>query len=486
MENKKSSIFKKLFDSGSGLHKTLTYGVAAVLLVVCAFLASAAEEPDPAWGTFILVFLFYYAVISRRILETIILGCAMGTVLYYTPAAFFDGMVELMYAVFMSEDYAWLVLNCAMLNIFVWLLHRSGSIAPFSGLIRKFAKDAKRLNFVTWLMQFPLFFDDYMHITVLGNVMAPIYDEKGVPREEGGFIIQTTAEPLRVLFPFTGWTAFMAGIFMIDGFAEDYSDGMMAFIKTVPFSFYAWVALIGSLLFALGKFPKLGGLKNPDPSQYREAELTAEAGTQKPGTLLDFFLPIIVLVGFTIYYEFDLVPALVIVLPLTYVYYMFRGFIRTEDVEDSLVDGTKEFVYLYILILFTYILSAILEEIGYTEYLVEVAQQFADPKLLPFALFVIFSISEAAMSLNWGLLMIAFPIIIPLAVAIGANPYLCAAAMISAGAFGNNFCYICDFTTLTSSSIGLPAAYQARNCLNYSLIFAGITAVLYLICGFVV
>ena len=89
------------------------------------------------------------------------------------------------------------------------------------------------------------------------------------------------------------------------------------------------------------------------------------------------------------------------------------------------------------------------------------------------------------MSLNWGLLMIAFPIIIPLAQAIGANPYLCAAAMISAGAFGNNFCYICDFTSLTSTSTGLPSGYQARNCLNYSLIFAGVTAVLYLVCGFV-
>ena len=481
-----NTFLKKMFDQDSRMHKVLTYGVAGVLLVLCAFLSSAAEEPNPAWGTIILVFLFYYAIVSRRILETIILGTAMGVVLTYTAGGFFDGMIELMYDNFMSEDFAWLVLNCAMLNIFVWLLHRSGAIGSFSSLIRKFAKDSKRLNLVTWLMQFPLFFDDYMHITVLGNVMAPIYDEKKVPREEAGFIIQTTAEPIRVLFPFTGWTAFMAGILTIEGFAEEYSDGVTAFIKTVPFSFYAWVALIGSLLFALGKLPKLGGLKNPDPSLYGEIEVTAEANENgKQGTLLDFFLPIIILVALTIYYEFDLVPALVIVLPLTYIYYMARGFIKTKDVEDSLVEGTKEFVYLYILILFTYMLGGILDEIGYTEYLVEVAQQFANPNLLPFALFVIFSISEAAMSLNWGLLMIAFPIIIPLAQAIGANPYLCAAAMISAGAFGNNFCYICDFTSLTSTSTGLPSGYQARNCLNYSLIFAGVTAVLYLVCGFV-
>ena len=90
------------------------------------------------------------------------------------------------------------------------------------------------------------------------------------------------------------------------------------------------------------------------------------------------------------------------------------------------------------------------------------------------------------MSLNWSLLLVAFPVIIPLALEIGANPYMCAAAMISAGAFGNNFCPVCDFTSLTATSTGLPSGYQARNCLPYSLIFAGVTAVLYLIFGFIV
>ena len=108
----------------------------------------------------------------------------------------------------------------------------------------------------------------------------------------------------------------------------------------------------------------------------------------------------------------------------------------------------------------------------------------ADPRLLPLALFVIFSCSEAAMSLNWILLLLAFPVILPMAVRIGANPYLCAAALISAGAFGNNFCYICDFSTLTASVTGLPTAYHASNCAPYSLMFAAVSAVLYLVAGF--
>lgn len=488
--DQKKGVWSTIMDQESLIHKLLTYGVAVAMLVVCMIIAKNSAEIAPALGTVILVFLLYYAFMSRRILETLIFGAVMGIVLLYGAggvAGLVDGTQEMFYGVMETDDYVWLLLNCAMLNIVVCLLGKCGATQAFANIIRKHAKDAKHLNLWTWLMQFPMFFDDYMHIMVLGGVMAPIYDREKVPREEGAFIIQTTAEPIRALFPFTGWTAFMAGIFIIDGFVDDYGGGLKAFIHTVPFSFYCWVAIIGSLLLALGVLPKLGVMKHPDPSVYTELEGLAENDNdgKRRGNLFDFFAPIVAIVVLSYFYDWDLVPALIIVLPVQIFYYMLRGIINTADVEECIVEGTKELVYLYILILFSYILGSVLEEIAYTEYLVDIAGGFSVPGLLPFLLFVIFCCSEAAMSLNWSLLLVAFPVIIPLALKIGANPYMCAAALISAGAFGNNFCPVCDFTSLTATSMGLPSGYQSRNCLPYSLIFAGITAVLYLICGFI-
>ncbi|WP_225969141.1 hypothetical protein, partial [Treponema pedis] len=75
--------------------------------------------------------------------------------------------------------------------------------------------------------------------------------------------------------------------------------------------------------------------------------------------------------------------------------------------------------------------------------------RFVSPNLLPFIVFTVFCLSEWIMSLNWSLLLIAFPIILPAAISVGANPYLTGAAMISAGCFGCNMCYICDYTMLT-------------------------------------
>lgn len=113
-----------------------------------------------------------------------------------------------------TDDYIWLLLNCAMLNIVVCLLGKCGATQAFANIIRKHAKDAKHLNLWTWLMQFPMFFDDYMHIMVLGGVMAPIYDREKVPREEVAFIIQTTAEPSVRCSPLPAglplWPAFLS------------------------------------------------------------------------------------------------------------------------------------------------------------------------------------------------------------------------------------------------------------------------------------
>ena len=73
----------------------------------------------------------------------------------------------------------------------------------------------------------------------------------------------------------------------------------------------------------------------------------------------------------------------------------------------------------------------------------------------------------------------------PVAAAIGTNPYLVGAAIISAGCFGCNMCYICDYTMLTSSVFGLKPGYHASTCVAYSVIFAVISAGMYLMAGFI-
>ena len=476
----KSSFLKTLMDHDSLLHKLATYGVFIVVLIIAILQGGGAS---PAWGWLVIAFLFYYAVISQRILETLILGGVIATALSY-GTGFIGGIIDNYYMNMESEDFVWAILLCGLMNIVVVLLRRTGAMDSFGSIVEKHTKTKKGVNIWTWLMQFPIFFDDYMHMTIGGKVMAPIYDKMDVPREEGAWINHTLAEPLRIVFPITSWTAFMAGLYVSGGI----EDGFGAFVQSIPFQFYAWISLIGTLLFALGVLPKLGGLKHPDKSLYLPLENEEDAAVpadRKKGTLIDFFIPIVLMIVLAYFFEWDLVPAMFIVLPVVYAYFMIRGIISSDDIEGTLVEGMADFMYIFILFACSYVLGGALTDLGYIDYLVEMAQQSLNPAMLPVILFVIFCISEGAMSLNWSLLLIAFPVIIPLAQGVGANVPLTAAAVISAGCFGCNWCYICDYTTMTAMAFGLPPAHHAKTCIAYSLVFAVITAILYAVFGFV-
>lgn len=482
-ETRKTGFFALIRDHNTILHKVMTYGVAIALIALCVFLTPGGDALNPAWGWLIIAFLFYYALVSQRILETLIFGCAIGVALYYGKD-FLNGISETTFSTMELESFVSIVLLCGLLNVFTKLLSRAGSMKSFGKVIMKHAKTDKQLRFCSWLLQFPLFFDDYMTITVGGSILAPIYDERKVPREEGAFIVHTLAEPLRVLLPITSWTAFMAGLFESGGLIDANGSGFLAFCKSIPFSFYAWVSLIGCLLFALGIIPKIGPMKHPKPEEYMPLDEEEEDDGKKHGTLIDFFLPIVGMIAAAKLFNWDMVPALLVVIPCVFAYYMIRGIITTKDVEGCLIDGFGDFMYLDILFVASYALGGVLETTGYINYLVSVAQNTVSPALLPVMLFVVFCCSEAAMSLNWSLLLIAFPVVIPLAQGIGANVYLTAAAVISAGCFGCHLCYVCDYTSMTGKVCGLDPARHASTCVPYALMFAAVTAVLYLACGF--
>jgi Na+/H+ antiporter NhaC len=476
-------------DQDSILHKLMTYGVTILTLLLCVFL-SPGKTISPVWGWMVIVFLLYYALVSKRILETLIFGSAICVALYY-GTGFLNGFSKVLMGQMKTDDFVWMVLLCGLLNVFNKLLSRAGSMNAFGSIIEKHAKNEKQLNLFAWLLQFPLFFDDYMTIAVGGSILAPIYDKKKTPREEGAFIVHSLAEPLRTLLPITSWTAFMSGLFESGGLKDSSGSGFGAFVRTIPFNFYAWVSLIGTLLFAIGIIPKIGLMKHPDSSVYMPLDENEEGAggdtkAAKRGNLVDFFLPIAGMIAAAAYFGWDLVPALFVVLPCVFAYYMLRGIITTKDIEGCLVDGLKEFMYLDVLFVTSYALGSMLDKIGYISYLVNATKNAVNPALLPVMLFVIFCVSEAAMSLNWNLLLIAFPVVIPLAQGIGANVYLTAAAVIAAGCFGCHLCYVCDYTSMTASVSGLPSAYHASTCVPYALIFAAVTAVLFLTFGFIV
>lgn len=484
----RDGFFKAVFDSDTTLHKLASYGVATLCVIWAVFMSSGKEALDPSVGTVIIAFILYYTILTKRVLETLLWATVLGMAIVH-GTGFIQGFQEGLLATMANGDFAWIVLMCCFLNVFNQLLSKTGSLRAFSGLVKARVTKPQHLNIATWLMQFPLFFDDYMTVTVGGSIMAPMYDRMKVPREEGAYLIHTLAEPLRVLFPLTSWAAFMGGLFAAAGYAGESGRGMGAFIASIPFNFYAIVSIIGTALFAWGRLPKWGAMRHPKPEEYETLEeegAEEEDSTKKAGNLYDFFLPIVGMLVVAYFFDFNIVPAMPIVLVLTAAYYLVRGIISSNDIEECLVNGFSNFMALIILFCVTYMLNDVLAEMGYVDYLAGTVQSLVNPHFLPVIVFVVFCLSECIMSLNWGLLLIAFPMLLPVATAIGANPILTGAAIISAGCFGCNMCFICDYTMLTSSVFGIKPGQHASTCVPYSIAFAVVSALCFLVAGFIV
>ena len=113
-------------------------------------------------------------------------------------------------------------------------------------------------------------------------------------------------------------------------------------------------------------------------------------------------------------------------------------------------------MFLFVLVALSFSFTATITEMGFADYIVDNTKDIMLPSLMPFILFVVFGITEFMTGTNWDLYMITLPAVIPLSQAIGADPYLCIAAIISAGVweaiYGCLRCYICTSAAATTMS----------------------------------
>jgi Na+/H+ antiporter NhaC len=105
---------------------------------------------------------------------------------------------------------------------------------------------------------------------------------------------------------------------------------------------------------------------------------------------------------------------------------------------------------------------------------------------MPLIVFLALSVTEFITGTNWGMYIIALPIVIPLAQTLGADVTLAVSAVLSAGVFGSHVCFYSDATVITSSATGCNNFNHALTQAPYGLLAAVISAIFFLIAGFIV
>jgi Na+/H+ antiporter NhaC len=473
----------------------------AVLIVIAASMALSAVVPeDPAelgiLATIPALFLIVYIFLTRRILEALTLASIIGFFMVSKGdvfGAFSGSLLEVM----MSEDIAWLFIVCGLMGSIISLIEKAGGAFAFGEWVAKRAKTRKSSLIWTWILGIIIFIDDYLNSLTVGSCMAPLTDKHKVPREFLAYVVDSTAAPLCVIIPISTWAVFCGRLLEVNGWAPE-GDGLLYFIKTIPFNFYGWLAAIVVPLIILGIIPTFGPMKKAE-QRVRDGGPLAPPGSEKIDIrsgvtdltlpenpkVINFLLPIVVLVAATIFFDVDMQMGVLTTMAFMFVLYLAQNLMSAEDFTDISLQGIKNMILPLMLMVLAFLFADVNDQIGFTYYVISSASQYMTPELMPVTVFCILAVTEFITGTNWGMYVIALPIVIPLAAGLDVNMALAVSAVLSAGVFGSHICFYSDATVLTSAATGCNNFDHAFTQAPFGILAAAVSAVCFLIAGFI-
>ncbi|MBA1333629.1 MAG: hypothetical protein HPY66_0022 [Firmicutes bacterium] len=477
------------------LHKHLrTYGIILLLFVLVGVLTPDNVEEYGILTLIPAAFLLVYIFYTKRILESLALGALLGYIMKY-KLGFFGPINEMLLNTMLDEDIAWLFIVCGLMGSIIALIEKGGGVYAFGEWVTKRAKTRKGTLLWTWVLGCVIFIDDYLNSLTVGSCMAPITDKHKVSREYLAYVVDSTAAPVCVLIPISTWAVFIGSLLEQNGFAPG-GQGVVYFIRTIPFNFYGWFAVLIVPLVVLGIIPMFGPMKSAErraletgvlaPPGSEKIDIRAGETIQIPDrpNVWNFFLPILVLVAATLYFDIDMQMGVITTLGFLFVLYIPQGLLDPEEFADTVIKGIKNMLMPLVMVVLAYAFAAAGEEIGFIDYMIETGKRFMTPQLLPLIVFLIFGTTEFIMGISWGMYVIALPIVIPLSIAIGANPFIAIGAVCSAGVWGSHICFYSDATILSSAASGCDNFRHAITQMPFGVLGAVMTAVSFLAAGY--
>ncbi len=474
------------------------------------------------WAFVPAIIAIVLALITKQVYVSLFLGVLVGGIMYVG-----GDPLNGLFTVFnvMSEKVGAnvpIIVFLVVLGILVVLMQKSGGAKAYGDWAGKKIKSKKGALAATATLGCLIFVDDYFNCLTVGSVMRPVTDRFKVSRSKLSYIIDSTAAPVCIIAPISSWAAAVAG--ELDG------NGLIMFMKTIPFNVYAILTII--MVFALC-FLKIDFGKMGRNEAFTERTGDVHSGVQNDGVteteiksnsrgrVFDLIIPVVILIicciGGMLYtgyfYNWDtglivaepqsanvieafsnceagmsLAIGSIIALIIISIYYMIRKVVSFKEITGSFVDGFKAMVPAILILTFAWSISGIMgAKGGYLDARAFVQNNLANSAfpqwLFPAIFFVLAGVIAFATGTSWG----TFGVLVPIAVTIlggsGTMAILTVSATLGGAVFGDHISLISDTTILASAGAQCNHIEHVNTQLPYALVVAGICAVTYLIGG---
>jgi len=283
-----------------------------------------------------------------------------------------------------------------------------------------------------------------------------------------------------------------------------------AFVRAIPFQFYAWLAvmmvpLLTFLRFDFGAMATAEKVAQRDPDEDSKAlaqdksQIQYQTFTHPNAKPVLVWAPLIVLavvLGIMLVplgFPFEQVSGTDFRAGLSTAYLtaatlliILMAALKVREVLGSIevfLNGMTGMTLVAVTLLLAWALSDIGRMLGAADYIAAVAQAGLPYWMLPAVAFVLAAIISFATGSSWGTFAIMFPLIIPTAVAIDAPLHVCIGAVLSGGLFGDHSSPISETTILSSTGASCPQIEHFRTQLPYALFNGAISLSAFVVAG---
>jgi Na+/H+ antiporter NhaC len=497
----------------------------------------------PAWLSLLPPLLaITFALIFREVVISLFAGIWLGAffVAGMNPLAATLATLDrfVLGALADDSDRVAIALFSLLLGGMVGVITRSGGTQGIVEALRPYATSGRRGQLMTWLAGLVIFFDDYANTLIVGNTMRPVTDRLRVSREKLAYIVDSTAAPMAAIAAISTWVGFeisLIGTSLQSAAAQTTDPAVQAnllagaenpfnvFLHSIPYLFYPIFALCFVLMITLSR-------RDFGPMLTAERRARAGGGVLRPGSTpiadpaatiaeppegvrhrwYNAVVPVAAVVatalgGIIATGLADLGPGEHAVWDIVGAGDPFRSLLwasfagcfvaivmavaqrilEVREAIDAWLAGLRSMLLAIVILVLAWGLGGVTEALGTGSYLAELLGDTLPLPLLPVLVFLVAAGTSFATGTSWGTMAILFPVVIPLAVAMGAGVgfdggehytiLLGAISSIMAGSiFGDHCSPISDTTVLSSMASSCDHIDHVRTQLPYAVIVAAV------------
>ena len=472
------------------------------------------------------------AVLFKEVLLSLFAGIWIGAVFLtgYNPiGGFLVAIDKYVVPSLADKDHAAVILFSMGLGGMVGLIARNGGMHGVVEKISKYAKSARSGQIATLSMGLLIFFDDYANTLLVGNTMRPFTDKLKISREKLAFLVDATAAPIASIAFVSTWIGFQNGLIQkgFESIGLD-RDPYVMFIRSIPYSFYAFI-MLGLIVITAVRARDFGPMLTAERRAQETGKVIRDGATPLAGADLseldvpdsiekrwyNAMIPIgFVIVTTIVGLYFNGKAAIgaaaenlafheIIGSANSFTVLMWAAFggsilaailslsqklTNLQETVDGYLNGVKSMVYAMVILILAWSLGSIAADLSTAEYVLHITRGLFSPNLLPAMTFIVAALMGFSTGTSWGTMAILTPIVIPMAYFLPLEAGIEAslqtsillgtiAAVLSGACFGDHCSPISDTTILSSMASGSDHIDHVKTQLPYALLAAGVAIV---------